>query len=238
MASIRARRHMWVGHILRMEPDRMIHQALFHMHMHRSEGDLLMDTPPNRTWKELVEMASGEVGRTRWRQRVSDIANGNKGRVEITIHGELPRRSRRIQAQQHVTKPTTTTTTNTAAAKPQPSLYQRRDAHEAFFRPSQHPTKTKTTKRSKSKPKALTRPHFTDKQRRQWAREHYELNHQFPTILGHHQPQQQLTPSLPPPLHEQTILPPPTIHSLLQHLEDKEVDNQLTLLQQLDMLND
>ena len=70
VANIRARRHQWVGHILRLEPDRMIHQALFYMHMNRSEGDLLMDTPRHLTWDELVKLASGDAGRIRWRQRV------------------------------------------------------------------------------------------------------------------------------------------------------------------------
>ena len=95
------------------------------------------------------------------------------------------------------------------------------------------PTKSKTTKRSK--PKTPTRTHLTDKQRQQWAREHYELNHQFPAILGHHQPQQQFTPLSPLPQHEQTLLQPPTTHTLLQHLGN-ETDHQLLLLQQLDMM--
>ena len=34
-----------------------------------------------------------------------------------------------------------------------------------------------------------TRVTFTDKQRQEWAREHYALNHQFPAIMGHHRPQ-------------------------------------------------
>ena len=197
-----------------------------------------MDTPRHLTWDELVKLASGNSGRIRWRQRVRDIANGNKGRVEVIIHGELPRKSRRIQQQQRTTKTTNTNTTATAtASKPQPTQYQRRDAHEAFFRPAQHPTtKSKTTKRSK--PKALTRTHLTDKQRQQWAREHYELNYQFPAILGHHQPQQQSTSlSLSPlPQHEQTLLQPPTAHSLLQHLGNETDHHQL--LQQLDMMTD
>ena len=137
-----------------------------------------------------------------------------------------------MRQQQHTTKTTTTNTTATAS-KPQPTKYQRRDAHEAFFRPSQPPTKSKTTKRSK--PKTPTRTHLTDKQRQQWAREHYELNHQFPAILGHHQPQQQFTPLSPLPQHEQTLLQPPTTHTLLQHLGN-ETDHQLLLLQQLDMM--
>ena len=93
IASIRARRHQWVGHILRLAPDRMIYMALKHMHTHRSEGDLLMDTPPELTWDELVQLASGDVGRDRWRQRVCNIANGNKVIVEAPSNTSEKRQS-------------------------------------------------------------------------------------------------------------------------------------------------
>ena len=42
---IRARRLAWVGHILRLGPERKIKQAVYEMFKHRSEGDLLMDAP-------------------------------------------------------------------------------------------------------------------------------------------------------------------------------------------------
>ena len=42
---IRARRLQWVGHILRMDPNRMVYKAAIHIAENRSEGDLLMDAP-------------------------------------------------------------------------------------------------------------------------------------------------------------------------------------------------
>ena len=55
---IRARRLRWVGHILRMDPSRMVHKALRHIHESRRAGDLLMDTPPPLTWTQLKDLAA------------------------------------------------------------------------------------------------------------------------------------------------------------------------------------
>ena len=54
--------------------------------------------------------------------------------------------------------------------------------------------------------------------------------------IEHHQPQQQSTSLSPLPQHEQTLLQPPTAHSLLQHLGNETDHHQL--LQQLDMMTD
>ena len=67
---IRARRLQWVGHILRMDPDRMVNKALRHICENRREGDLLMDTPPPLTWVQLKDLAND---RKACRQRVHEI---------------------------------------------------------------------------------------------------------------------------------------------------------------------
>ena len=41
---IRARRLKWVGHILRMDEERLVHKALMHIYNNPQTGDLLMDT--------------------------------------------------------------------------------------------------------------------------------------------------------------------------------------------------
>ena len=61
----------WLGHILRMSlgtdgKERLIKQAVRHIHSHRSEGDLLMDTP-DVSWEQLQRAAAD---RDAWRQRV------------------------------------------------------------------------------------------------------------------------------------------------------------------------
>ena len=53
---IRARRAQWLGHILRMEPSRMVHQVEL-MHRSRTAGDLLMDAPDS-SWEELKSLAA------------------------------------------------------------------------------------------------------------------------------------------------------------------------------------
>ena len=62
---IRARRLQWVGHILRIDPVRMVHQAAAYIHANRKEGDLMMDVPVRYSWPELIKMAANRDG---WRK--------------------------------------------------------------------------------------------------------------------------------------------------------------------------
>ena len=64
---IRARRLAWVGHILRLGSERKIKQAVFEMFKHISEGDILMDSPKHRSWKDLCTQS---CDREAWRVRV------------------------------------------------------------------------------------------------------------------------------------------------------------------------
>ena len=198
VASIRARHLQWVGHILRLQqpnrpqPQRMIHLALKLMHQRRTEGDLLADAP-NVTWDELVHLASDKRN---WRKRVHDVANG---KVKPALKPHQCTRHRHA-------KSTFTVSMTPAPPMPSKSKYIQRDTHAAFFCPKLLPPANNTRSR---KSKALTRTQLTDKQRRQWEREHYDMHHQFPTISGHHHPQQ--LPSPAASQHDLTLLPPPTI---------------------------
>ena len=65
---IRARRLKWLGHILRLKRDRngkerLIKQAVRHIHESRREGDLLMDVE-GLSWTDTVTAAEDRVG---WR---------------------------------------------------------------------------------------------------------------------------------------------------------------------------
>ena len=53
---IRARRLKWVGHIMRLkdEDERLIKQALRHIHSTKQAGDILMDTA-DASWQELQD---------------------------------------------------------------------------------------------------------------------------------------------------------------------------------------
>ena len=80
---IRARRLQWIGHILRMNKERMVKQAIFVMYKSRSEGDMLMDAPRHITWKELCTYA---CDRNFWRTRVRGL---RQPRVTITTGSHI-----------------------------------------------------------------------------------------------------------------------------------------------------
>ena len=56
---VRARRLQWLGHILRMGPERLLKRAVFEMFKTPQDGDLLMDAPNLQTgsWRELCTLA-------------------------------------------------------------------------------------------------------------------------------------------------------------------------------------
>ena len=68
--AVRARRLAWLGHILRMDPQRMLHKAIRAMYDNRQEGDMLTDAPSTKTWKELTQWAAD---RKKWRRRVYTV---------------------------------------------------------------------------------------------------------------------------------------------------------------------
>ena len=76
---IRARRLQWVGHILRMDQDRLVYKALYYEHTHRTEGGLLMDLHVSHTWRDLCVMASD---RSAWRARVKAMRTGGATRIQ------------------------------------------------------------------------------------------------------------------------------------------------------------
>lgn len=67
---VRARRLQWLGHILRMGTDRLLKQAIFEMFKNRQEGDMLIDAPTHKSWRELCTYAAD---RDYWRTRVRSM---------------------------------------------------------------------------------------------------------------------------------------------------------------------
>ena len=83
VAWIRARRLQWVGHILRMGPERMVKQAVFELFKAPTKGNLLMDVPAVDSWKELCTRAQNKEA---WRERVRCLRQAPKIRVDIGTH--------------------------------------------------------------------------------------------------------------------------------------------------------
>ena len=74
---IRVRRHRWLGHILRLPDERLIKQAVRHIHEYRQDGDLLMDVDAQLSWDDLQTMAQDRDG---WRQTVRKLQLSSKGK--------------------------------------------------------------------------------------------------------------------------------------------------------------
>ena len=135
-----------------------------------------MDTPATLSWDQLTDLAAD---RQRWRQRVYHLRNPDARsglEVTITINPLLPGCTVSRCARCPPPKP------KARAASPSARKYLRRrvrEAHNALFeaKPPPPPCDKKKKKRNKTS-KALTGTAvLTNKQRKQWARDHYELHH-------------------------------------------------------------
>ena len=232
---IRARRLQWVGHILRMDPNRLVYKAVKFMSANRSEGDLLMDLPIKLSWAELLELAKNRDG---WRHRVHALRNNNG--VSINMNDSLPGRLATRRSARHM-QPSAQAPSKQAPASPSARKYLARDAHEAFFRPGEKGKRKRGSGQVRSKKRRKNTP-WTDKQRASWAREHYRLNHgsehaadkppDTPTtpwtpqvMLGHHRNHSLTgaldTTTMPPvPWEDLLLYSPKTDRDNLQNLSD------------------
>ena len=61
--SIRQRRHKWLGHILRMQGDRLVKLAVRVQFENGSAGNIFMNTPPHATYDQIVHV---EQDRKTW----------------------------------------------------------------------------------------------------------------------------------------------------------------------------
>ena len=78
---IRARRMKWMGHIVRLKADsngneRLVKQAVRHIHAHKRDGDLLMYVDVDITWADLQKQADN---REKWKERVAKMRAKAKG---------------------------------------------------------------------------------------------------------------------------------------------------------------
>ena len=72
VAGVRARRLKWLGQILTMKQDRMLHKAVKSMYNNRRPGDILMDAPASSNWPELIALAKKDKG-AHWKILVRKI---------------------------------------------------------------------------------------------------------------------------------------------------------------------
>ena len=82
---IRARKLQWLGHILRLGPERMIKQAIYEMYKAPQPGDMLMDAPATSSWRELCTYA---CDREYWRARVRAFRQPRVTTVNLGSHHE------------------------------------------------------------------------------------------------------------------------------------------------------
>ena len=82
---IRARKLQWLGHILRMGPQRKVKQAIFEMFKARRHGDMLMDAPATDSWRELCTYA---CDREYWRTRVRALRQPRVTTISLGPHHE------------------------------------------------------------------------------------------------------------------------------------------------------
>ena len=78
--AVRARRLSWLGHILRMDQDRLLVKAVKHLYEDGNEGDILMDAPTTSSWDELLKWAAD---RKKWRMRVYKVRSGSSTTVSM-----------------------------------------------------------------------------------------------------------------------------------------------------------
>ena len=82
---IRARRLQWLGHIMRMGPERKLKQAVFEMFRNPKPGDLLMDAPKVKSWRELASFA---CDKEYWKARVRSMRQQPVVNVDMGRHVE------------------------------------------------------------------------------------------------------------------------------------------------------
>ena len=157
---IRSRRLQWVGHILRMKPDRKIKQAVYDMFRDPTSGDLLMDAPKTTSWRELCTRGCDREG---WSKLVRELRQDpiHKPPAHTTTH------------QHTITTTTQTVTTSKTVTATAASTYRARDNKTMLLYPKLRQSVPKK-KKKKQKPRSLT-----NKQRQTFALQHYKQHHEY-----------------------------------------------------------
>ena len=77
--AIRRRRYIWLGHILRMQDDRLVKLAAKAQYEREEHGNLFMDAPRHSNFDELVEMAGDRAAwKADWLRRFPETTKNSK----------------------------------------------------------------------------------------------------------------------------------------------------------------
>ena len=158
VAAIRARRLKWVGHILRMDKQRLVHKAVQYMYETRpratrhstgmktrsnsytthTSDDLLMDIPNNLGWEQLLKLAENRdvckqcVKAIVKGQETKDMASGLGVVLTMSGKGGIVRQNF-LRPSTPKTKTRRTETRSAHAAR----RCRERDEHEHFSGPAE-----------------------------------------------------------------------------------------------------
>ena len=191
VAAIRKRRFVWLGHILRMEGNRLVKHAVARQHSIGLPGNMFYDVPPHLSFKQVEAAASD---RKLWKRlgtllRPHDSTDTSTKRLQMANMTKLlpappptsipPRRmgattraSARMCART-VSSPIAITTKAPSSANAM-KKYRSRDAHALFFGST---TSTRAKMQCRKKPKPVKPKGLTDAQRAAEAHAHYIINH-------------------------------------------------------------
>ena len=139
-----------------------------------------MDVPTKYSSSEFVQLAKN---RDNWRMRVRSLKQGTTVTITMSVGDKPTRRFGRRRRPPHPTlytpvknrkhKHAVNTPTSSEKTVKATQRYLKRDAHEVFFRVGTKRNRRRTPVRPKAK---RPRP-LTDKERVEFAKEHYELHH-------------------------------------------------------------
>ena len=191
VTAIRKRRFIWLGHILRMEGDRLVKHAVKRQHSLGLPGNMFYDVPSHLSFEQIEAAASD---RHLWRRlstllqphdsidastKRRQMANMTKllpapllTSTSVSRMGATTRAFARTRV--HAVSPPAVTTTQTPSPATTMAKYRSRDAHALFFAPA---TKTRNRAPSRKKPKPTAPTGLTDKQRASEAHAHYIIHH-------------------------------------------------------------
>ena len=71
-----------MGHILRLDEERIFQRAVKEVYENKSEGDILMDAPKTESWRELELWVTD---RDKWRARVQSVRWGSGVQIKTKV---------------------------------------------------------------------------------------------------------------------------------------------------------